>query len=103
MPPPRPHARQPAPVRVERIATTPMTRPQHDQAAAALAELITAWQHGPAAEPGEDPASLLPLPAQASNTDHAAAPALSPITARTRKPRHDLLPGPAGQGGRARR
>ena len=58
-------------MRVERIATTPMTRPQHDQAAAALAELITAWQHGPAAEPGEDPASLLPLPAQASNTDRA--------------------------------
>jgi hypothetical protein len=47
-------------VRVERIATTPMSRPEHDQVVAALAVLITAWHHGPAAEPGEDPASLLP-------------------------------------------
>jgi hypothetical protein len=49
-------------VRVERIATTPMSRPQRDQAVTALAVLVTAWQHGPAAEPGRDPASLLPLP-----------------------------------------
>jgi hypothetical protein len=39
-----------------------MSRPQRDQAVIALAVLITAWQHGPATEPGEDPASPLPLP-----------------------------------------
>ncbi|MGB6453089.1 MAG: hypothetical protein WBH47_01240 [Streptosporangiaceae bacterium] len=47
-------------MRVERIATTPMSRPQREQAVSALAVLITAWQHGPA-EPDEDPASPLPL------------------------------------------
>jgi hypothetical protein len=62
MPPPRPNARRPAPVRVERIATTPISRPQRDQAVTALAVLITAWQRGTAAEPGEAPASPLPLP-----------------------------------------
>jgi len=62
MPPPRHHASRPAPVRVERIATTPMSRPQRDQAVTALAVLVTAWQHGPVTEPGRDPASLLPLP-----------------------------------------
>jgi hypothetical protein len=61
MPPPRHDESQPVLVRVERIATTPMSRPQRDQAVTALAALITAWQHGPAAEPGHDPASLLPL------------------------------------------
>jgi hypothetical protein len=49
-------------VRVERIATTPMSRPQREQAVTALAVLITAWQHCAAAEPGEDPASPVPLP-----------------------------------------
>ena len=62
MPPPRRHVRHPAPVRVDRIATTPMSRPQHEQAVAALAVLITAWQHGPTAKPGEDRASPVPLP-----------------------------------------
>jgi hypothetical protein len=61
MPPPRPNASRPAPVRVERIATTPMSRPQRDQAVTALAVLITTWQQGTAAEPGEDPASPLPI------------------------------------------
>jgi hypothetical protein len=49
-------------VRVERIATTPMSRPQRDQAVTALAVLITAWQHRPAAEPDRGPAGPLPLP-----------------------------------------
>jgi hypothetical protein len=62
MSPPQPHASRAAPVRVERIATTPMSRQQRDQAATALAVLITAWQHGLAARPGEDPASPLPFP-----------------------------------------
>jgi hypothetical protein len=47
---------------VERIAITPMSRQQRDQAVTALAVLITAWQHDPATEPGHDPVSLLPLP-----------------------------------------
>lgn len=63
MPPPRRHVRQPAPVRVERTVTTPMSRSQHEQALPALAVLITAWQRGHDAEPGEDPADTLPLPA----------------------------------------
>jgi len=46
----RPNASRPAPVRVERIATTPICCPQRDQAVTALAVLITAWQHGTAAE-----------------------------------------------------
>jgi hypothetical protein len=62
MPPPRPQASRPPPVRVERIATTRMSRPQRDQAVTALAVLITAWLHSRAAEPGDDPATLLPLP-----------------------------------------
>jgi hypothetical protein len=49
-------------VRAERITTTPMSRPQRDQAVTALAVLITAWQHSHACEPDEDPASPLPLP-----------------------------------------
>jgi hypothetical protein len=49
-------------VRVERLATTPMSRVQHDQAVTTLAVLITAWQHSQRADPGEDPASPLPLP-----------------------------------------
>jgi hypothetical protein len=57
---------------VDRIATTPMSRPQREQAVAALAMLITAWQHGAAAEPGQDPADTVPSSARASNTDHAA-------------------------------
>ncbi len=48
-------------MRVERTVTTPMSRPQRDQAVTALAVLITAWQHGAAAEPGEDRASPVPL------------------------------------------
>ncbi len=63
MPPPRRHVRQPAPVCVERTVTTPMSRPQHEQAVTALAVLITARQHGHDGEPGEDPADTLPLPA----------------------------------------
>jgi hypothetical protein len=59
--PPRPNARQPQLVRVERIATTPMSRPQRDQAVTALAALITAWQHRPAVEPDKGPAGPLPL------------------------------------------
>lgn len=72
MPPPPRHVRQPATVRVEGTVTTPMSRPQHEQAVTALAVLITAWQRCAAAEPGEDRASPVPLPAHASNTDHAA-------------------------------
>ena len=49
-------------VRVERIITAPMSRQRREQAVAALAVLITAWQHGPIAEPDEDPASPIPLP-----------------------------------------
>jgi len=52
-------------VRVERIATTPISRPQRDQAVTAFAVLITAWLHSSAARPGDDPASLLPLPGPA--------------------------------------
>jgi hypothetical protein len=52
-------------VRVERIATTPISRSHREQAVIALAVLITAWQHGTAAEPGEDPASTLSLPGPA--------------------------------------
>jgi hypothetical protein len=52
-------------VRVERIATTPMSLPQREQAATALAALITAWQHCAAAEPGSDRSSPVPLPAHA--------------------------------------
>ncbi len=48
---------------VERTVTTPMSRPQHEQAVTALAVLITARQHGHDGEPGEDPADTLPLPA----------------------------------------
>jgi hypothetical protein len=62
MPPPRHHASRPALVRVERIATTLMSRPQRERAVTALAVLITAWQHYAAAEPGEDRASRVPLP-----------------------------------------
>jgi hypothetical protein len=49
-------------VRVERIATTPMSRPQRNQAVTSLAVLITTCQLGPAMEPEEDPASPVPLP-----------------------------------------
>jgi hypothetical protein len=62
MPPPRHHASRPALVRVERIATTLMSRPQRERAVTALAVLITAWQRCAAAEPGEDRASPVPLP-----------------------------------------
>jgi hypothetical protein len=60
---------------VDRIGTEPMTRQQREQAAAALAALITVWQDhlAPDAEgPGADDATLLPLPGVASDTDHAA-------------------------------
>jgi hypothetical protein len=98
MPPPRPNASRPTPVRVERIATTPMSRPLRDQAVTALALLITAWQHRTATETGEDPASPVPLPAEASDTDHA--PPRAPITARTGKGSHDTGPRPATGDGR---
>jgi hypothetical protein len=49
-------------VRVELVATTPMSRQQREQAVAGLAVLIAVWQQGLAAEPDEDPASPLPLP-----------------------------------------
>ncbi len=48
-----------------------MTSQQREQAAAALAALITAWQRHPAANaegPGADYATLLPLPGAASDT-----------------------------------
>ncbi|MGH3302283.1 MAG: hypothetical protein ACRDOK_11475 [Streptosporangiaceae bacterium] len=60
---------------MDRIATEPMTSQQREQAAAALAVLITAWQHrsAPNADgPGADFAMLIPLPGVASDTDHAA-------------------------------
>jgi hypothetical protein len=62
MPSPRPHARQPAPARVARIATTPMSSQQREQAVTALAVLITAWQHSHTDWPDEDPPSVIPLP-----------------------------------------
>jgi hypothetical protein len=60
---------------VDQIGTQPMTSQQRDQAAAALAALITAWQRHPAPDtesPGADYPMLLPLPGAASDTDHAA-------------------------------
>ena len=60
---------------MDRIGTEPMTSQQREQAAAALAALITAWQRhlAPNAEsPGADYAMLVPLPGAASDTDHAA-------------------------------
>jgi hypothetical protein len=60
---------------VDRIGTRPMTSQRREQAAAALAALITAWQDHPAPNaegPGADDATLLPLPGAASDTDHAA-------------------------------
>jgi len=60
---------------VDRIGTGPMTSQQREQAAAALAALITAWQRHPAPDAeslGADYALLLPLPGPASDTDHAA-------------------------------
>jgi hypothetical protein len=58
-------------MRVERIATAPMTRQQREQAVTALAVLITAWQHGHAGQPHDDPAGPLPLPGPVSDTDPA--------------------------------
>jgi hypothetical protein len=58
---------------VERIATTPMSRQQHDQAVTALAVLITVWLQGHPGQRGEAPASRLPLPSLASDTHHASA------------------------------
>jgi hypothetical protein len=66
---------RPGRVHLDRIGTQPMTSQQREQAAAALAALITAWQGhlAPNAEgPGADDAMLLPLPGAASDTDHAA-------------------------------
>jgi hypothetical protein len=60
---------------VDRISTEPMTSQQREQAAAALAALITAWQRHPdpdAESPGADYTMLLPLPGATSDTDHAA-------------------------------
>jgi hypothetical protein len=60
---------------VDRIGTQPMTSQQREQAAAALAALITAWQGHPAPNaegPGAYYARLLPLPGAATDTDHAA-------------------------------
>ena len=59
---------------MDRIGTEPMTSQQREQAAAALAALITAWQRhlAPNAESlGAGYAMLLPLPGAASDTDHA--------------------------------
>jgi Resolvase, N terminal domain len=58
-------------VRVERIGTAAMSRQHHEQAVTALAALIAAWWHSHACQPDEDPASPLPLPGPASDTDHA--------------------------------
>jgi hypothetical protein len=66
---------RPGRVHLDRIGTQPMTSQQREQAAAALAALITAWQRhlAPNAESqGADDALLLPLPGAASNTDHPA-------------------------------
>ena len=60
---------------MDRIGTKPMTSQQREQAAAALADLITAWQDHPAPNAeslGADDALLLPLPGATSDTDHAA-------------------------------
>jgi len=66
---------RPGRVHLDRVGTEPMTSQQREQAAAALAALITAWQRqlAPNLEgPGSDYARLLPLPGVASDTDHAA-------------------------------
>jgi hypothetical protein len=55
-------------VAVEYTATEPMGGRQREQAITALSALITAWQHDQ-----DQPvcAALLPLPGEASDTDHA--------------------------------
>ncbi len=58
-------------VSVEHIATEPMSGHQREQVIAALAALVTAWQHDQD-EAGADSARPLPLPGSASDTDHAA-------------------------------
>jgi hypothetical protein len=66
---------QPARVHVDRIGAEPMTSQQRQQATAALAALIAAWQHARRAardERGSDSVSPLPLTGAASDTDHAA-------------------------------
>ena len=65
---------RPGRVQVDRTGTEPMTSQRREQAAAALAALITAWQDHPDPEPkpGADYAAALPLPGAASDTDHAA-------------------------------
>jgi hypothetical protein len=60
---------------VDRIGTQPMTSQLLEQAVPALAILIIAWQHHPAAGaegPGADNARLLHLPGAASDTNDAA-------------------------------
>jgi len=56
-------------VAVEHTATEPMSGRQREQAITALAALITAWQHE---QDQPDPATALPLPGEASDTDHGA-------------------------------
>ncbi len=103
MPPLRQHASdRPPAVRVERIATEPMSRRQREQAVMALAALITAWQHSVAGGRAQHPASRLPLYGAASDTDHAAGHARD-HRARTREPRHDTRTEPTSEDGRPRR
>lgn len=66
--------RRPTRVTVQHVEAEPMTARQYEQALAALAALITAWHAGPdkhTARPSADSAITLPLPAAASDTDHA--------------------------------
>jgi hypothetical protein len=46
--------------RAERVATAPMSRERRQHAVAALAVLITAWQHDLSREPTQDPARRFP-------------------------------------------
>ncbi len=79
-------------MRVELVATTPMSR---QQAVAGLAVLIAVWQQGLAAEPDGTRPARFPSQSQAGDTDHAAAPARPPTTARTQ--RHAMTRAPAPQ------
>jgi len=56
-------------IAVEHTGTEPMSSHQREQAITALATLITAWQHD---QDQPNPATALPLPGPASDTDHAA-------------------------------
>jgi hypothetical protein len=56
---------------VKHVGTERMGTHHCEQAVAALAALITVWQHSQD-EPGVDSAEPLPLPGSASDTDRAA-------------------------------